>query len=654
MLRRTGAFSIAVGVGLLGCSSSGGEDAGGRADAGAQKDAGGSIDDPSCQVNRTLSLEESRALVPFAAGNRWMYRGRTEYAGVTTDEYSTDTVALDPTTQDGQVVQPLRTTTNGGLEKSFEEYYRIDETGLYNHGNTDGGDSVTSLVAPYRAMKFPVAVCTTFDAFHVVVDLGYDLDGDGKSEALGIGSRVWLRGFEDVETVLGRFPDSLRVERTVASTTRMSLTMESSVREETSVSWLAPGVGLVKRSTARSQDAYSFHEELIGFDVDDEARGPVLLGSLASGLAEPSSDERQVGRPAVASDGARFLVVVRDDTPGTLRGLFVSTQGVIESSFDLGVDGRMPVLAYDGENYLLVYQSLSSLGIDGMRISGEGARLGAPFHIISGGVQFNSAPALAFGGDTFLVVYSRGEGFQDDVFASRISRQGVVLGETLVSGGPGNQTSPSVDFDGEDFFVVWQDARNDLMDGTNTDIYAARVSIQGEVVDPDGIAVASTSAPELIPDVAFDGANHVVAWFEARILNFIGDGDIRGARVRADGTLLDGPASSGGFAINTNDHGKNNPRVVRFDPGVLVVWELPSFSGVAGILGARFDSNGQLVGAAPTDDGLWVSGMPSSSTASLFQFPALAALPDRSLVTWVDNVEGGGTKSLQATMLFPW
>jgi hypothetical protein len=163
-------------------------------------------------------------------------------------------------------------------------------------------------------------------------------------------------------------------------------------------------------------------------------------------------------------------------------------------------------------------------------------------------------------------------------------------------------------------------------------------------------------SPELLPDVAFDGSNHVVAWFEARSINSIGNGDIRGARVSADGTLLDGPASTGGFAINTNDNSRNHPRVVPFDSGVLVAWELPSFSGVSGIFGARVDSSGRLVDGAATDDGISLSGMPSSETSDRLQFPALATAPDRALVTWVDHVrvQGSGSKSLEATMLFPW
>ncbi len=596
--------------------------------------------------------------MPFTAGNRWFYRGRAVSGQADTGSaYSSDTVALDRETVDGEVVQPLRRTAIGYLDATFEEFYRIDDAGIYNHGNTDTQDAVTPLVAPYLAVKFPIEVCTSFEAFTTTGDYGFDLDGDGLNEAVDISSRVWLRGLEDADTSLGVFAGSLRLERRLTTTIRTSKTMESLTTDEETVSWFAPRVGLVK-SISTTEEPRRIHEELIGFDVDGEGRGPVRLGTLAADLAEPGSDERDVGRPAVAFDGERFLVVVREEisfSSGKLWGLVVSSHGVVENRVDLGLDGHMPVLAFDGENYLLLYQSFSSLGIDGIRISRKGTALGAPFAVTSGGLQFNSAPAVAFGGDTFLAVYARGEDLQDDLFASRISREGAVLGETLVSGGPGYQTSPSVDFDGERFFVVWQDSRNDLQ-SINTDIYASRVSIQGQVVDPDGIAVASGPAPEQVPDVAFDGSNHVVAWFEARTTSLIGDGDIRGARVGSDGALVDGPASAGGFAISTSELLKDRPRVSRFDPGVVVVWETPDFStnGPSGILGARLDPDGQLLHAAAIGEGLWLSGVAPGATSSRFRFPALASAQDRALLTWVDNVEGGGTKSLQASMLFPW
>ena len=212
----------------------------------------------------------------------------------------------------------------------------MDDTGIYNHGNTDTQDTPTPLVAPYPEMTFPIEVCSSFEAFTTTDDYGFDLDGDGQNEAVEISSRVWLRGLEDAETFLGVFAGSLRLERRLTRTIRTTRTMETITTDEETVSWFAPRFGLVK-SISTTEEPHRIHEELIGFDVDGEGRGAVLLGALATDLAEPGSDDTDVGRPAVAFDGARFLVVVREETSfssGKLWALVVSGHGVVENRVD--------------------------------------------------------------------------------------------------------------------------------------------------------------------------------------------------------------------------------------------------------------------------------------------------------------------------------
>jgi hypothetical protein len=64
--------------------------------------------------------------------------------------------------------------------------------------------------------------------------------------------------------------------------------------------------------------------------------------------------------------------------------------------------------------------------------------------------------------------------------------QGFDAGEFLIDTGisthipaPNDQKSPATAFDGGNFLVVWEDCRNET-----SDIYAARVTPQGIVLDP--------------------------------------------------------------------------------------------------------------------------------------------------------------------------
>lgn len=69
---------------------------------------------------------------------------------------------------------------------------------------------------------------------------------------------------------------------------------------------------------------------------------------------------------------------------------------------------------------------------------------------------------------------------------------------------------PALASDGENFLAVWQDARSGGLD-----IFAARVTRTGEVLDPKGILISGVppgSSPGLDPEVAWNGESYLVAW----------------------------------------------------------------------------------------------------------------------------------------------
>ena len=68
-------------------------------------------------------------------------------------------------------------------------------------------------------------------------------------------------------------------------------------------------------------------------------------------------------------------------------------------------------------------------------------------------------------------------------------------------------------FGGSSYLVVWQDGRPRT---SNDDIYGARVSQAGVVLDPNGIPISAHLYPESRPTVAFDGSNFLVTWEDLR------------------------------------------------------------------------------------------------------------------------------------------
>src|SRR4030065_388005 len=100
-------------------------------------------------------------------------------------------------------------------------------------------------------------------------------------------------------------------------------------------------------------------------------------------------------------------------------------------------------------------------------------------------------------------------------------------GEFLIDPNPvyiptgGNQDKSGIAFDGTNFLVVWEDYRT-----YPPDIYAARVTQDGLVLDMGGIPVCTFAEVQSQPSVEFDGTNYLVVWADYRDGNY----DIYGAR----------------------------------------------------------------------------------------------------------------------------
>ena len=130
----------------------------------------------------------------------------------------------------------------------------------------------------------------------------------------------------------------------------------------------------------------------------------------------------------------------------------------------------------------------------------------------------------------------------------------------------GLQWTPEVASDGTNFLVVWTDSAA----GNRGDVLAARVTPQGEVLDPGGFVL--TEAEQLggyRPHAAFDGENYLVTYENCYC--------IRGIRVAPDGTILE----PGGFTISSTSGNLRNG-VSYGDGEYLVTWHRTPASSARG------------------------------------------------------------------------
>ncbi|MEO0128586.1 MAG: hypothetical protein ABIL44_12675 [candidate division WOR-3 bacterium] len=78
----------------------------------------------------------------------------------------------------------------------------------------------------------------------------------------------------------------------------------------------------------------------------------------------------------------------------------------------------------------------------------------------------------------------------------------------FISNAPGVQQSPDVCFGGGYYFAVWIDRRNSY-----NEVYGARVSTTGTVLEPNGIQIGTDAQPYFYyPSVAYNGTNYFVIW----------------------------------------------------------------------------------------------------------------------------------------------
>ena len=301
--------------------------------------------------------------------------------------------------------------------------------------------------------------------------------------------------------------------------------------------------------------------------------------------------------PAVSFDGTSFLVVWDDNRRGEcdIYGARLSQAGNVLDPAGIPISSAAygqhnPALAFDGTNFLVVWKdwrNIWSADIYGARMTSGGAVLDPSGIVISATSDNKGEPAVASDGSTSFVVWSDGRGSRDeyDIYGARVNRAGAVVDTTgvAISRTARYQTRPAIAFDGTNHLVVWQDGRND-----GIDVYGTRLTQAGIVLEPAGIAMATAAADQWFPAVAFDQANFLVVWQDAR--SGPCENDICGARVSPVGAVID----PGAFTVAWTDSNQTSPCVAFDGDNYLVAWE-DSYQGAwSSILGARVTTSGTL------------------------------------------------------------
>lgn len=336
--------------------------------------------------------------------------------------------------------------------------------------------------------------------------------------------------------------------------------------------------------------------------------------------------------PAIAYDGTNYLVVWQDSRNGAYTDIYgarVTPAGALLDSSGIAISmasnhQSLPNVAFDGTNYMVVwqdYRSSSYYDVYGARVSPSGYVLEPGGITISTAANYQSSPAIAFDGTNYMVAWADFRDWSYDAYVARVNKSGVVLDPAgiPVSKATGDENSLAIAFDGTNYMVMWRDERN----GTYTDIYGARVSTSGAVLDPDGIAISTAAGHQYAPAIAFDGTNYMVVWYDEHTGSYY---DVYGTRVTTSGAVID-PT---GIAISTAPNYQGYPAITFDGIDYVVVWQ-DFRSGTYDVYGSRVATNGAVL-----DPG----GIPISAAASYQGFPAIAFDGTNCMVVWQDNRRG--------------
>ncbi|TES89816.1 MAG: T9SS type A sorting domain-containing protein [Candidatus Cloacimonadota bacterium] len=263
----------------------------------------------------------------------------------------------------------------------------------------------------------------------------------------------------------------------------------------------------------------------------------------------------------VSFDGTNFLVVwedIRKDECSQIRGCRVSQDGQIldKGGFTISLIEPYtfrPALAYDGINYLVVWQSqtpYTCMAINAARVTPSGEILDTSAILISDTYSTRkSKPVVASSGTNYLVVWSDVPSGYPGIYGARVSPDGTLL-DTIPICTPTEFSKPEhpvVAFDGTNYMVMWKDIEEF---GWNCNIYirGVRISKEGTILDsipfffvtidslPGGIGLYMRFC-RLNPFLHFGIKNYLLSW-NYRISGDLSK-DIFGCRITPDGIVLD-------------------------------------------------------------------------------------------------------------------
>lgn len=233
-------------------------------------------------------------------------------------------------------------------------------------------------------------------------------------------------------------------------------------------------------------------------------------------ICNPADPDLIQTYPSAAFNGENYIVAWSDEKIGGVNYYSVCVARVTPAGavLDTGVcissgsgsSEYRPKVAYDGSRSLVVWPKSSS--VQGRFVNNAGQPEGNILTIAAGGA---GGPSIAYDGVNYLVVYQAGTWPNYNIYGQLVSSQGTLVGSQITIALDNNDTLrwPDIVFDGSDYLVIWMSGPNSP--GPNF-IHGQGVAIDGSLIGNNFLLSNNTSSMRWWPMLAASDSNYLVVW----------------------------------------------------------------------------------------------------------------------------------------------
>ena len=228
---------------------------------------------------------------PDQQGNEWRYRGRMVEGGlvqIAEKQFSNVSTVIGEEVREG-ITMTVFHDTNPGDQGPQKSYYRRDAAGIRYYGSKPGTNLEKQLV-PYQIIRFPIEIPSSFQQLdRKDLDLGLDLDRDGRTERVDVRAVVSVVGKEDITVPLGTFSQSIRLEARMTMDVHLTHLQETVRGTDTMTAWFGRGVGLLKYVERQTIPSLASGEDKV-IELIEELEEATIKDQMASlGGGKPSA-----------------------------------------------------------------------------------------------------------------------------------------------------------------------------------------------------------------------------------------------------------------------------------------------------------------------------------------------------------------------------